>query len=299
MTGQPGKMVLNAAGTRLYAAEDESDSVAIINTATNQLTQEVGVSAPVGILSGPLARVTGNNTNSVALTPDENFLYLTNGNMNDVAVVDLKALDRGNPVVGLIPTGWYPNSVAFGQNGKNVYVVNGKSPTGPNPGNCYGGVVASLPAAACSATNEYDLQLINAGLQFFPKPTEFDLSLLTQVVATNNHFERRESLIDAATMGFLRQHIQHVIYIIKENRTYDQVLGDLPVGNSDPNLTEFGASVTPNLHNLALNFVTLDSFYDSSEVSMDGWPWSTSAPGARRGGEYLFPRLASDELSSA
>ncbi len=271
VTGQPGKMVLNAAGTTLYAAEDESDSVAIINTATNQLTQEVGVSAPVGILSGALASVTGNNTNSVALTPDEDFLYVTNGNMNDVAVVNLKALDRGNPVVGLIPTGWYPNSVVFGQNGKNVYVVNGKSPTGPNSGSCYG------PSAPCAANNQYDLQLIKAGLQFFPRPTEFELSLLTQVVATNNHFERRESLLDAATMGFLRQHIQHVIYIIKENRTYDQILGDLPVGNGEPALTEFGAAVTPNQHNLALNFVTLDNFYDSSEVSMDGWPWSTSA----------------------
>jgi hypothetical protein len=78
-------------------------------------------------------------------------------------------------------------------------------------------------------------------------------------------------------MGFLRQNIQHVIYIIKENRTYDQILGDLPFGNGDPNLTEFGAAVTPNLHTLATEFIDLDNFYDSSEVSMDGWPWSVSA----------------------
>jgi hypothetical protein len=78
-------------------------------------------------------------------------------------------------------------------------------------------------------------------------------------------------------MDFLASHIQHVIYIIKENRTYDQILGDLPAGNGDPALAEFPASITPNLHNLAQNFVTLDNFYDISEVSYDGWAWSTGA----------------------
>ena len=78
-------------------------------------------------------------------------------------------------------------------------------------------------------------------------------------------------------MAALRTKIQHVIYIIKENRTYDQILGDREVGNGDPDLTEFGQATTPNLHSLARTFVTLDNFYDRSEVSMDGWPWSVSA----------------------
>ena len=133
----------------------------------------------------------------MALTPDEKYLYVTNGNMNDVAVVDLGALNSASPVVGLIPTGWYPNSVAFNKNGKLVYVVNGKSPTGPNPLNCKGGIVPSLPAAACSGANEYDLQLIKAGLQFFPTPSVAELSKLTQQVALNNHFLRTESSTDA------------------------------------------------------------------------------------------------------
>jgi YVTN family beta-propeller protein len=284
VTGQPGKMVLNSAQTTLYAAEDESDAVAVINTGSNQLTQEIGVAAPFGVLFGALAQRKGNNTNSVALTPDEKYLYVTNGNMNDVAVIDLGGLSIGSfnfnfgtPVIGLIPTGWYPNSVAFNSDGSNVYVVNGKSPTGPNPGNCHGGVVPSSPAATCNATNQYDLQLIKAGLQYFPAPSLPELFVSTQQVAQNNHFYQTESPKDDATMDFLKRKIQHVIYIIKENRTYDQVLGDLKGGNGDPNLTEFGAAVTPNLHNLAANFVTLDSFFDSSEVSMDGWPWSTSA----------------------
>ena len=78
-------------------------------------------------------------------------------------------------------------------------------------------------------------------------------------------------------MAAVRQGIQHVIFILKENRTYDQILGDLPVGNGDPNLTEFGQAITPNQHNLALNFVTLDNFLATAEVSYDGWLWSTSA----------------------
>jgi len=78
-------------------------------------------------------------------------------------------------------------------------------------------------------------------------------------------------------MDFLRPHIKHVIYIVKENRTYDQILGDLPFGNGDPSITEFGRAVTPNFHAIATNFVDLDNFYVSGEVSMDGWQWSTSA----------------------
>jgi YVTN family beta-propeller protein len=274
--GQPGKMVLNAAQTTLFAAEDESDSVAIVNTATNTLTQEIGVTAPAGILTGALAQLTGNNTNSVALTPDEKHLYVTNANMNDVAVVDLTALNAASPVVGLIPTGWYPNSVSFSANGQYAYVANGKSPTGPNRNNCKGGLVYNLPG--CGAANQYDLQLIKAGLQTFATPTtQAQLTAMTEQVVANDNLQRTESATDTAMMSFLHQHIQHVIYIIKENRTYDQILGDLGVGNGDPNLTEGGWMTTPNQHYLAYNFVTLDNFYCTSEVSMDGWPWSTSA----------------------
>jgi hypothetical protein len=78
-------------------------------------------------------------------------------------------------------------------------------------------------------------------------------------------------------MAAVRQGVQHVIFIIKENRTYDQILGDLEIGNGDPDLTEFGEAVTPNQHNLARTFVTLDNFMDTAEVSYDGWAWSTSA----------------------
>jgi len=239
--------------------------------------KEVPASAPAGLLADSRAKLFGNNTNSVTLSPDESVLYVTNGNTNNVAVLNVAALSTGNAVVGLIPTGWYPNYVTFSADGRYVYVVNGKSPTGPNPGYYYGDILPTLPASGCAASNEYNLQLIKAGLQSFPTPNAPGLALLTQRVAENNKYRSTEDSASVATMQFLQQKIKHVIYIIKENKTYDQVLGDLPIGNGDPSLTEFPAAVTPNLHNLAQSFVTLDHFYDSSEVSYDGWPWSVSA----------------------
>lgn len=270
--GQPNKMTLNHAGTTLYVAQDESDSVAVIDTASNTVRSNIYVGgAPEGFHSS--SPRTGNNTNSVALSPDEQTLYATNGTANDVAVVSA----RGGNVLGLIPTGLYPTSVSTNGDGSYLYVVNFKSPTGPNPGNCHGQGQNGKTAAGCDATNQYDLQLIKAGLQSYPTPQKWDLVSLTEQVADNNHYQRLLSEHDRETMAALHQKIQHVIYIIKENRTYDQILGDLPVGNGDPSLTEFGEAITPNFHSLAQNFVTLDNFYDRSEVSMDGWPWSTSA----------------------
>ncbi len=273
--GQPNKMTLNADQTRLYVAEDETDSVAIINTRTNQVIDDVAVTAPFGLLPPARERLKGNNTNSVTLSPDQTMMYVTNGNTNDIAVVRLSSAPGQSRVEGLIPTGWYPNSVSFSGDGRYVYVVNGKSPTGPNPGNCKG--LTTALANQCQASNQYSLQLIKAGFQSFPTPTPGELNRLTELVADNNHFQRYVSEADRDKMEFLRRKIKHVIYIIKENRTYDQVLGDLPVGNGDPDLTEFGQATTPNQHRLSRRFVTLDNFYDSSEVSMDGWPWSTSA----------------------
>ncbi len=129
----------------------------------------------------------------------------------------------------------------------------------------------------CPGSNQYGLQLIKAGFQSFPTPTVSQLSQLTQQVSLNNHFNRKVSAADEKKMAALRSKIKHVIYIIKENRTYDEILGDLEVGNGDPQLVEFGRETTPNFHRMAGNFTDLDNFYCSSEVSMGGWAWSTGA----------------------
>ncbi len=166
LRGQPNKMVLNASQSTLYVAEDESDAVAMIDTSNNRLLEEFSVSAPAGLLPSTRAAFTGNNTDSVTLSPDETTLYVTNGNTNDIAVVNVNS----RTVTGLIPTGWYPNSISFSADGAYMYVVNGKSPTGPNPGYCHGGALAGKSAAECAASNQYDLQLIKAGFQSMPTP---------------------------------------------------------------------------------------------------------------------------------
>ena len=283
--GQPNKMTLNAAQTRLYVAEDETDTVDAIDTNPgdkakwNTVLETIPVIVPPSVVSSVPAlqqHLTGANTNSVTLTPDGTQLWVTNGNLNSIAVVALTGTDQNDHVVGLIPTGWYPNSVSFSPDGKWAYVANGKSPTGADPAWCYGAGPAGYPG--CMTMNEWNPQLTKAGLQSFPTANlSSQLPALTAQVLANNRFSTTESADDLAVMKAVRQGIQHVIFIIKENRTYDQVLGDLPVGNGDPSLVQWGSAITPNQHNLAQTFVTLDNMMATAEVSNDGWPWTTSA----------------------
>jgi hypothetical protein len=165
--------------------------------------------------------------------------------------------------------------VSFSGDGNWVYVVNAKSPTGPNPGFYY----SYGPATHKNGyeTNLYNPQLTKAGLQSFPRPGAEQLASLSSQVAVNNRFSYTVSARDAAVMAAVRSGVKHVIFIIKENRTYDQLLGDLEIGNGDPALAEFGEPLTPNQHKLARQFVTLDNFYDTAEVSYDGWAWTTAA----------------------
>jgi len=273
--GQPNKMTLNAAQSLLYVAEDQSDTIDVIDTGRNAIVATIPVMAPAALLPATQANRRGANTNSVTLSPNERFLYVTNGNLNCVAVVALDGAGSGGRVVGLIPTGWYPNAVSLSGDGGRLYVVNGKSPTGPNPG--WGYAYGPPTRKANYEANQYNPQQTKAGFQSFPRPGADQLATLTAQVAANNRFAYTPSAEDAAVMAAVRQGVKHVIFVIKENRTYDQILGDLEVGNGDPDLAEFGEACTPNQHNLARRFVTLDQFYDTSEVSYDGWLWTTSA----------------------
>lgn len=275
--GSPNRSVLSPDQSLLYVAQDNSDSVAVISTSTNQVLGEI----KVGVPSDPSRHgksYNGANPNSLALSPDGQTLYVTDGALNAVAVVALKRDLDDSYVAGLIPTGFYPNSVSVSADGKHLYIVNGKSANGPNPQYCHQGVPTATEANPnCNASNQYDWQLTKAGFQTVPTPSPNELSRLTSTVLENDHLGRRLSPQEEYTMAELHKRIQHVIYIIKENRTYDQILGDLPVGNGDPSIVQFGESITPSLHAIASNFVDFDNFYDVAEVSGDGWPWSTSA----------------------
>ncbi|MGA2980540.1 MAG: bifunctional YncE family protein/alkaline phosphatase family protein [Terriglobales bacterium] len=285
VAGNPERMTLNAAQTELFVVAANSDELIIIDTASNTVVSEVNTSAPVDALGNGKYVPKGSNPNSVTLSPDETAAYVTNGGTNSVAVVSLTG--KKPVVAGLIPTGWYPNSVSVSPDGSTLYVVNSKSVETPNPLNCryinndpgggFGSACQNL-SSQDGAGNQYAWQNEYSGFLTLPVPSATQLATLTGQVAQNNGFNFQLSANDIATMTFLQQHIKHVIYIVKENRTFDQILGDLTNGaNADPAYTQFPASVTPNFHNFANNFVTFDNFDDSSMVSMDGWQWSTAA----------------------
>jgi len=288
VAGNPERMVLNAAQTELFVVAANSDELIIINTATNKVQSQVNASAPADVLGSGKTVPKGANPNSITLSPDETTAYVTDGGTNAVAVISLTG--KTPVVLGLIPTGWYPNSVSISPDGSTLYVVNGKSVEAANPENCRN--IFNSPAgspfgfgSACQtafsqdgAGNQYAWQNESSGFLTLPVPNAVQLAGLTGQVAQNNGFNFQLSANDIATMTFLREHIQHVIYIVKENRTFDQILGDLTNGaNADPAYTQFPAAVTPNFHNFANNFVTFDNFDDSSMVSMDGWQWSLAA----------------------
>lgn len=271
--GQPTALASGPAD-RLYAAVDNTDSVAVIDSRVNRLVGEV----PISGATGPrLAGLGGAGANSVALSPDGKTLYVGNGAENAVAVVRLGTKGEPPHVEGLIPTAWYPTAVVVSADGANLFIANGKNNTGPVPRACRDNL-ETTPASqdACQAANQYVWQKEKGGLLSLPVPSASDLARLTAQVAANNHWGDRLSAGEQAKMDFLKAHIRHVIYVVKENRTYDQILGDLEVGNGDPALAIFGRSLTPNQHALARRFVDLDAFFDSGESSNTGWNWTVA-----------------------
>src|SRR6266403_436137 len=285
--GEPTRITLNPKQTRLYVAESSNDSVGVISTKTHQIIEEIGTTAPKSVFANNKG-FKGSSPNSVAVSADGGFLYVTNGGANSVAVIRLARDGDGeggsgarSELQGVIPTGWYPNSVSVSADGSMLYVVNGKSNTGPVPQNCTDVAGATKgDFSTCRAANQYVWQLTKAGFLTLPVPSGQDLEELTAQVVQNNNYSAQKNVADGDMMGFLHGKIQHIIYIVKENRTYDQILGDLSKGNGDPSIVVYPQPLTPNLHALANNFIDLDNFYDSGEVSGDGWNWSTSARAA-------------------
>ena len=221
----------------------------------------------------------GSQPNDLALSHDERTLYVTDGGTNCVAVIALGHDGSKSEVRGLIPTGWFPNGLSLSTDNRVLYVANSKTVPGPNKERglqVANGEARPGPSLVIQSQNEYILQLEKASLLTLPIPDQAGLDHLTRIVADNNALSAKADPRDVQVMAQLRERIKHVIYIIKENRTYDQVLGDLRRGNGDPSLAEFGEAITPNFHALARQFVDLDNFFNSGEVSGDGWPWSTS-----------------------
>ena len=268
--GEPNRLILSADQHWLYVANGDLDEIEVIDTTKDAVTSRISVARPG-------YKYKGSNPNSLVLSPNGRSLYVTLGGENAVAVIDVAS----QKLLGRIPTGWYPSSVSVSADGKTLYVVNMKSNAGPNleyRSDCPGeGIPPQYSQLLCpppnpTSRNEYILALLKAGLDTIPVPDANTLSYLSQVVDANNGFNNPKH---DPMMAFLHDHIKHVIYIQKENRTYDQILGDMPQGNGDPTRVQFPQPISPNEHLLAQQFALLDNYYDAGDVSGDGWNWDT------------------------
>jgi YVTN family beta-propeller protein len=271
----PNQLALHPKDDRLFVACASSNSVSVIDTRRGIVTETISTSL------FPLAPE-GSTPDALAVSPDGKTLFVANADNNCVAVVDIHAPGRSQ-VRGFIPTGWYPTAVAVTPDGKTLLIGVGKgNQTRPNP------IAKSTEEKEKAKTGRrpypYIGTTLSGALSIVPVPEDTKLAAYTETVYTNCPYSNK-LLTDAPyprktaipTKVGDPSPIKHVIYIIKENRTFDQVFGDMGKGNGDPSLTMFGDAVTPNHHKLAREFVLLDNLYCNGHVSADGHPWSTMA----------------------
>lgn len=255
----PNKSLLSKDGKTLYVANGDADTVSVVDLVA-------GKSSAISLAPYKNAPV-GSNPTGLALDGEGDRLLVSNSGNNDVAVIDLKE----QKVDGLVPVGWYPTSLAFAD-GK-LYVTNAKGlGAGPNNGPGH----PNPESSAKTAENQYAGSMITGTLSSFDVPRGEQLRTATQQVATNNRPDEAKGEVIPLQPGQASP-IKHVIYVVKENRTYDQVLGSLGRGNGDPTLNLFGDESTPNLRQLSKQFTTIDNFYADAEVSANGWNWAASA----------------------
>jgi YVTN family beta-propeller protein len=274
--GQSAAVVANRAGTRLYVSDAGSDAVSIVDVAGGREIARIPTAAPPGTLPAGVPRLLGSNPNGVALAPDERTLYVTNGGNSTLAVVALDDGGRAGRVTGLIPTGYYPSAVSVSRDGRWLYVAHARSVPVANPhGPWSDDGMARVDPYSTGPGGEHALQLEHGGLLAFPVPGEADLARLTQQAIAND-FGADPARVPPG-IERARRLVKHVVLVIGENRTYDQLLGDLPGADGDPALVHWGERITPNHHALARAFVALDRFFAPGDVSGDGWQWTMGA----------------------
>ncbi len=270
----PTEMVLSPRQDTLYVACANGNTVAVLDAKTGRALETINTAlypqAPHG-----------STPNSLALSPDGNVLFVANADNNNLAVVNVSERGRGKSM-GYIPVGWYPTSVRYSAAENRIYVANAKGLVpkanrhGPNP---------LEPANKTLPVKEYIGLLFRGTLGIISPPSPSEMAGYTKqayqcspLKADRSPVSRpREANNPIPVAVGDPSPIKHCIYIIKENRTYDQVFGDVPRGNGDASLCIFGERITPNHHALAAQFVLLDNFYVESEVSADGHEWSTAA----------------------
>ena len=276
----PNDFAISKNGQLIYVANGEDNSVSIIDIKNKKVIETLNSALYPDAPSGSA-------TNGIALSEDEKKLYIANADNNCLAVFDISK--KGASISkGFIPVGWYPTCVKV--IGNKIYVTNGKgfssfsNPLGPDPyrKNAQLGVQKGLLKSVDDV--QYIGGLMKGTLSIINEPSDKQLSLYAQAVYQNTPYTKNNELLSNAEKGSVIPQkvgdpsaIKHVFYIVKENRTYDQVLGDVKEGNGDESLCLFGEKYTPNLHALAKEFVLLDNFYVDGEVSADGHNWSLGA----------------------
>ncbi len=264
-------------GQNLLVANTYSDTLSVINTATNEVTRTINLGLPISVPGSSAAY--GAAPTSIAVDVQTNIAYVALYNANAIAVVNLLP-SATTPVEGMIPVAYAPSSVVLDQSANLLLVANDKGIGARNSFGCYWGVC------------DYNTHQDNGTVSIVPVPNSSTLATMTTQVYQNNHWDLVEN-IESASGGNPNaapaaipvkvgapSFIKHVFLIIRENRTYDQVLGDVAAGNGDPSLAVFGdgsvdggTPVTPNAHSLVQRFPLLDNFYDPSRQSADGHQW--------------------------
>lgn len=268
----PNAMVVSEPGARLFVTSANTNELTVIDIDSNEVIEVVDLSPYPG------APASGSTPNGIALSHDGNTLYLASADNNSVGVVDVSGPHAA--LKGYIPTGWYPTAVTLTSDDATLFIANGKglssrpNPKGPQP-------------TSTEESMEYIGLLFLGTVSVLPVPGEEELEQYSRQVVRNNGFDVMAEKLREGSSGMppraIPRHlgdpspIKYVFYILKENRTYDQLLGDLPQGEGDPSLALFGREVTPNHHALAETFVLFDNFYVDAEVSMDGHSWSMGA----------------------
>jgi YVTN family beta-propeller protein len=263
----------------IVCANAASDNISVIDTKSDAVVETIWVKTSAADLFGA-------SPNALCFSPDGKYIYAANGTQNAVAVVKFEPLKLRSALLGLIPVGWFPGAISFHAETQKLCVANIKGlPVEPKPDKETGG----------EGFNTYHYY---GSISLVSVPDRKELKHFSEAVYENYHRERIDRTVKKPRLRHPPRPVperigepslfKHVVYIIKENRTYDQVLGDIPEGNGDPSLCLFGEQVTPNQHKIVREFVLLDNTYCCGILSADGHQWSTTAFGT----DYLEKSFA-------
>jgi len=276
----PNDMCMTKNGRFLFVANSNDNSVSIIDMGSKKVIETLASSLYPNAPQG-------STTNGVALSPDEKTLFIANADNNCLTLFDVSKPGK-SVSKGFIPTGWYPTSVKA--IGKKIFVTNGKgfssfaNPNGPNPTYKKSKVAEEEGDTVTKKYSQRIASLFTGTMSIIDVPDSRQLGVYSKQVYENTPYTKEKETLSQGEAGNPiprsakeTSPIKHVFYIIKENRTYDQVLGDIKEGNGDTSLVLFGENITPNQHKLVRTFALLDNFYVDAEVSADGHNWSLGA----------------------